>query len=61
MALGDAQAPGECVTENNFTNNFQTVEQNKGNKFLVMSSMYLYPNESWTTTNHSVRSVHITV
>ena len=36
MALGDTQAPGECVTENNPTNNFQTarqVEQNKETSF----------------------------
>ena len=37
------------------------VEQNKENKFPVTSSMCLYSDGSWTTTDHSARSIHIIV
>ena len=53
-----------CLIRNNLTNAFKTarhVEQNNENKFPVTSSMYLYSNTSWATTNHSARSIQITV
>ena len=49
---------------NNLTNIFKPtrhVEQNKENKFRVTSSMYLYSDRSWATTNHNARSIHIIV
>ena len=53
-----------CFIRNNLKNLFKTarhVVRNKGNKFPVTSSMYLYSNRSWATTNHSTRSIHIIV
>ena len=34
---------------------------NNKNKFPVTTSMYLYSNGSWATTNHTARSIHIIV
>ena len=53
-----------CLIQNNLTNIFKTTrhEQNKENKFLVMSPMSLYSHRSCrATTNHSTRSIHIIV
>ena len=50
-----------CLIRNNLTNIFKTarhVEQSKENKFPLTSSMYLFCNRSWATTNHSTRSFH---
>ena len=49
-----------ALIRKNLTNIFKTtrhVEQNKENKFAVKSTMYLYSDRSWATTNHSARSI----
>lgn len=49
------QAAGECVTEIilQIFSEPRHDEESKENKFPVPSSMYLYSNSSWATTNHS--------